>query len=98
MVNLLNSLPPNSGTLFSFSFLAPQSRIVWKKSTRAPTVESNVFHYPLLEYKKVFILIWTAENENLASILVKSGLISISTNSPIGYISKFANDLYIDLL
>ena len=33
-----------------------------------------------------------AENENLASILVKSGLISIFTNSPIGYFSKFAND------
>ena len=36
-----------------------------------------------------------AENENLASILVKSGLISIFTNSPIGYFSKFANDLTI---
>ena len=34
-----------------------------------------------------------AENENLASILVKSGLISIFTNSPIGYFSKFANEL-----
>ena len=33
------------------------------------------------------------ENENLASILVKSGLISIFTNSPIGYFSKFANVL-----
>ena len=33
-----------------------------------------------------------AENENLASILVKSGLISIFTNSPMGYFSKFAND------
>ena len=32
------------------------------------------------------------ENGNLASILVKSGLISIFTNSPIGYFSKFAND------
>ena len=36
-----------------------------------------------------------AENENLASILVKSGLISIFTNSPIGYFSKFANENYI---
>ena len=35
-----------------------------------------------------------AENENSASILVKSGLISISTNSPIGYFSKFANELF----
>ena len=34
-----------------------------------------------------------AENENLASILVKSGLISIFTNSPIGYFSKFSNVL-----
>ena len=34
-----------------------------------------------------------AENENLASILVKSGLISIFTNSPIGYFSKFANEI-----
>ena len=34
-----------------------------------------------------------AENENLASILVKSGLISIFTNSPIGYFSKFANEM-----
>ena len=34
-----------------------------------------------------------AENENLASILVKSSLISIFTNSPIGYFSKFANEL-----
>ena len=33
-----------------------------------------------------------AENENLASIFVKSGLISIFTNSPIGYFSKFANE------
>ena len=33
-----------------------------------------------------------AENENLASILVKSGLNSIFTDSPIGYFSKFAND------
>ena len=33
-----------------------------------------------------------AENENLASILVKSGLISIFTNSPMGYFSKFSND------
>ena len=32
-----------------------------------------------------------AENENLASFLVKSGLISIFTNSPIGYFSKFPN-------
>ena len=32
-----------------------------------------------------------AENENLASILVKSGLNSIFTDSPIGYFSKFAN-------
>ena len=36
-----------------------------------------------------------AENENLASILVKSGLISIFTNSPIGYFSKFANALWL---
>jgi len=36
-----------------------------------------------------------AGNENLASILVKSGLISIFTNSPIGYFSKFANDLFL---
>ena len=34
-----------------------------------------------------------AENENLASILVKSGLNSIFTDSPIGYFSKFANDV-----
>ena len=34
-----------------------------------------------------------AENENLASILVKSGLNSIFTDSPIGYFSKFANVL-----
>ena len=34
-----------------------------------------------------------AENENLASILVKSGLISIFTNLPLGYFSKVANDL-----
>ena len=33
-----------------------------------------------------------AENENLASILVKIGLISIFTNSLIGYFSRFAND------
>ena len=32
------------------------------------------------------------ENEN-SSILVKSDLISFSTNSPIGYFSKFANDI-----
>ena len=38
-----------------------------------------------------------AENENLASILVKSGLISIFTNSPIGYFSKFANDLAFNI-
>ena len=36
-----------------------------------------------------------AENENLASILVKSGLISIFTNSPIGYFSKFANVFWL---
>ena len=35
-----------------------------------------------------------AENENLASILVKSGLNSIFTDSPIGYFSKFANEQY----
>ena len=34
-----------------------------------------------------------AENENLASMLVKSGLNSIFTDSPIGYFSKFANVL-----
>ena len=33
-----------------------------------------------------------AANEKLASILVKNGLNSIFTNSPIGYFSKFAND------
>ena len=37
-----------------------------------------------------------AENENLASILVKSGLISIFTNSPTGYFSKFSNEFYFD--
>ena len=37
-----------------------------------------------------------AENENLASILVKSGLNSIFTDSPIGYFSKFANELLSD--
>ena len=36
-----------------------------------------------------------AENENLASILVKSGVISILTNSPIGYFSILANDLHM---
>ena len=35
-----------------------------------------------------------AENENSASIVVRSGLISISTNSPIGYFSKFANVMF----
>ena len=35
-----------------------------------------------------------AENENLASILVKSGLNSIFTDSPKGYFSKFGNDYY----
>ena len=39
-----------------------------------------------------------AENENLASILVKSGLISIFINSPIGYFSKFANEIACDIL
>ena len=38
-----------------------------------------------------------AENENLASILVKSGLNSIFTDSPIGYFSKFANDSSLHL-
>ena len=44
MVNLLSSLSPNQGTLFSFSFLTPQSRIVRKKSKWAPSFESDVFY------------------------------------------------------
>ena len=39
-----------------------------------------------------------AENENLALILVKSSLNSIFTDSPIGYFSKFANDLFVQTI
>ena len=47
-------------------------------------------NWPFLQYSESTM----GENENSASILVKSGLISISTKSPIGYFSKFANELY----
>ena len=36
-----------------------------------------------------------AENKNLSSILVKSGLISIFINSPVGYFSEFPNVLWM---
>ena len=45
------------------------------------------------EYLRALFLICMAENENSASILIQSGLILISTNSPICYFSKFTNDI-----